>query len=319
MSPILTNNNSSWETKSRVLRSYVWSTLLYGSERSLLFKYAPIITNEGLVRIAGRILKAEIPFDVRHPIVLPKCSPIVQLIVRDAHQKVGHFGKDATVAKTRERYWIYGVSQLANKVARANDTYCLQLDEATKKQHPEAWSQEKEIWVANVKTCAEDWFVGRAEEESVASKRSTSASGKSAARLAEESRKIKKLKKMEILLIKEQELERRVKFMGIELQQEERSQIREKIVKSQSRSQVIQEMEDEEAESQSLDEEVAYNERLDKQGEDNEDSSLCGVDAVNITRKEPILKNLVKFFWNFKTRNWKLKSLMEIACLSPNS
>ena len=32
MSPLLTNNSISWETKSRVLRCYVWSTLLYGSE-----------------------------------------------------------------------------------------------------------------------------------------------------------------------------------------------------------------------------------------------------------------------------------------------
>ena len=32
MSPLLTNNSISWKTKSRVLRCYVWSTLLHGSE-----------------------------------------------------------------------------------------------------------------------------------------------------------------------------------------------------------------------------------------------------------------------------------------------
>ena len=88
------------------------------SRRSLLFKYVPILTDEGLIRIAGRIRKAEVPFEAPHPVVLTKCSPVVQLIVRDAHKKVGHLGKNAIVAKTRERYWIYGVSQLAKKIAR---------------------------------------------------------------------------------------------------------------------------------------------------------------------------------------------------------
>ena len=133
--------------------------------------------------------------------------------------------------RTRYSEWMSSYE----KFMQANDTYCLQLNEATKKQHLEAWFQEKEIWVANVKTSAEDWFVGRAEEESVATKRSTSTSRRSAARLAEESRKIEELKKMEILLKEKQELERRVKFMEIEMRQEkERSVIREEIVKSQS-------------------------------------------------------------------------------------
>ena len=41
---------------------------------------------------------------------------------RDAHKKVGHLGKNAIVAKTRERCWIYGVSQLAKKIARECST-----------------------------------------------------------------------------------------------------------------------------------------------------------------------------------------------------
>ena len=76
------------------------------------------------------------------------------------------------------------------KFMQANDTYCFHLDEATKKQHLEPWFQEREIYVANVKASAEDWFVGRIEQQRVASKRSTSRSQRSAAKLAVESKKV---------------------------------------------------------------------------------------------------------------------------------
>ena len=50
--------------------------------------------------------------------VLPKSSPAVQLIVQDAHKRIGHLGRNSIIAKIRERFWIFGVSQLAKKVAR---------------------------------------------------------------------------------------------------------------------------------------------------------------------------------------------------------
>ena len=100
---------------------------------------------------------------------------------------------------------------------------------------------------------------------------------------------------MEMLLKEKQELERRVNFMELELQQEkERSQIREEIVKSQSRSQLIQEIEDEDADSQNLDEEVAADGKLEKYGEDIEEGSLCGVVTQDIRGKEPTVQNLGK-------------------------
>lgn len=60
------------------------------SRESLFFKYTPILTDESLIRIAGSIRKTEVLYEAQHPVVLPKWSPTIQLIVRDAHQKVGH-------------------------------------------------------------------------------------------------------------------------------------------------------------------------------------------------------------------------------------
>ena len=55
------------------------------------------------------------------------------------------------------------------------------------------------------------------------------------------------------------------------------------------------------------DEEVADNERLEKQGEDNEDASLCGVDAVNITRKKHIMQNLREVLLELQKQKLEIK------------
>ena len=77
---------------------------------------------------------------------------------------------------------------------------------------------------------------------------------KSSVRLAEESKKLKELKKMEDLLKEKQAMEFKVKMLEMELQHErERKKVSEEIAKSQGRTQLIQEMEEnDEAHSQKL-------------------------------------------------------------------
>lgn len=201
---------------------------------------------------------------------------------------------------------------------QANDAYCFLLSEDAKKDHFDTWFQDKDIWISNVKSSVEEWFIGNGEEQSAASRRSTSLSKKSSVRLAAESRKIEELQKMEMLLKEKQELERRVKFMELELQQEkERSQIREEIVKSQSRSQLIQEMEDEDADSQTLDEEVPADGMLDKHGEDVEDGSLCSFAAQDIRGKESTVKNLGEVLLELQRPKLEIKKF-DGDCLSFN-
>ena len=55
---------------------------------------------------------------MRHPVVLPNQSPLAHLVMRDAHQRLGHLGKNAMLAKVRERYWIFGANQLAKRISR---------------------------------------------------------------------------------------------------------------------------------------------------------------------------------------------------------
>ena len=136
----------------------------------------------------------------------------------------------------------------------ANDNYCFLVSEDVRKDHFDNWFKEKDVFISNAKSSVEDWLLGKTDEHSAVSKQSKFQSKKSSVRLAEGSKKLKELKKMEDLLKEKQAMEFKVKMLEMELQHErERKKVCEEIAKSQGRTQLIQEMEEnDEAHSQKL-------------------------------------------------------------------
>ncbi|XP_069109596.1 uncharacterized protein [Argopecten irradians] len=65
----------------------------------------PYIDN-GLLRVGGRLERADMSFDAKHPIILPKESRMSQLLIEDVHRSVGHLGKNSILTVLRQRYWI---------------------------------------------------------------------------------------------------------------------------------------------------------------------------------------------------------------------
>ena len=64
------------------------------------------LDEKGLWRCGGRLQNAEIPYSVKHPILLPRSHPFTALIVRDAHLRVCHNGVKETLTEVRSRYWV---------------------------------------------------------------------------------------------------------------------------------------------------------------------------------------------------------------------
>lgn len=73
--------------------------------RSHLIKLRPIIDDD-ILRVGGRIDRAQISYDARHQILLPTDHHITKLIIYDAHVKTAHGGTASTMAYLRQRYWI---------------------------------------------------------------------------------------------------------------------------------------------------------------------------------------------------------------------
>ena len=90
-------------------------------KKSSLYKLDPFVDKNGLLRIGGRIRRADVPLEVKHPLILPKKSHISDLIVRYFHESVGHHqGRGVTHNTIRQAgYWIVdGRSTVARTISK---------------------------------------------------------------------------------------------------------------------------------------------------------------------------------------------------------
>lgn len=67
---------------------------------------SPFLDKNGILRVGGRLAKADIPFDAKHQMLLPSKHPITKLIVREFHRKCLHGGPKLTESILRQNYWI---------------------------------------------------------------------------------------------------------------------------------------------------------------------------------------------------------------------
>ncbi|XP_036347246.1 uncharacterized protein LOC118756600 [Rhagoletis pomonella] len=76
------------------------------SSSSKLKSLNPYMDDTGVLRVGGRISKADLPEDRRFPIILPKHGRLVELIIRHAHETTLHGGPQLVLQTLRSRYWI---------------------------------------------------------------------------------------------------------------------------------------------------------------------------------------------------------------------
>ena len=61
---------------------------------------------DGLMRCGGRLDKSEVPYETKHPVLLPRDHELTDLIILDCHEKVGHNGVKETLTEFRGRFWM---------------------------------------------------------------------------------------------------------------------------------------------------------------------------------------------------------------------
>ena len=79
-----------------------------GESEELLTRLNPKCDGEGLLQINGRLRFADhLPYDTRHPILLPKDHAVTRLVIVDAHERLGHgTGVEHVLTELRSRFWI---------------------------------------------------------------------------------------------------------------------------------------------------------------------------------------------------------------------
>ena len=95
-------------------------------KNSHLYKLCPRL-EDGVLRVGGRLSKAALPLESKHPIILAKDLHISTLLLRNIHQEVGHSGRNHMLSKLREKYWMTGASTAIRRVP-SKCTICRRLN-----------------------------------------------------------------------------------------------------------------------------------------------------------------------------------------------
>lgn len=79
------------------------------SQRNLsnkqLQKLNPFLDSAGLLRVGGRLINANIPFQQKFPLLLPSKNHVVRLLLKREHLRFLHAGPQNTLCNVRLRFW----------------------------------------------------------------------------------------------------------------------------------------------------------------------------------------------------------------------
>lgn len=86
------------------------------AKSSKIYVLDPFIDDKGIIRVGGRLANAEIPGDMKNPILLSGTCALSKLIVVNAHLKSLHGGNQLTLNIVRQRFWITRIKSLVKTV-----------------------------------------------------------------------------------------------------------------------------------------------------------------------------------------------------------
>ena len=88
------------------------------STSSSLARLSPFLCPQGLIRVGGRLQNAHIPYDEKHPIILPGKSIFVLRMVEEVHHTTLHGGIQLMLSQLNRLFWIIPGKRLITRVYR---------------------------------------------------------------------------------------------------------------------------------------------------------------------------------------------------------
>lgn len=86
--------------------------------RSPLLKLRPFLGSDGCIRVGGRLQRANMAYDEKHPWVIARGSHLAGLLVEDAHARTMHGGAQLTQRQIATNFWILGGRSLVRSIIR---------------------------------------------------------------------------------------------------------------------------------------------------------------------------------------------------------
>lgn len=102
--------------------------------KSPIVSLTPFLDEEKILRVGGRLNAATLPYDTKHPMLVPYNDPLIKLLFIAVHDENNHCGPQALLHLIRERFWpIKGkimarsTVQKCIRCVRAQPQLCQQL------------------------------------------------------------------------------------------------------------------------------------------------------------------------------------------------
>ena len=87
--------------------------------KSSLLAFTPYLDEDGLIRVGGRLRKAPLPEETRHPVILDPKSEVTRLVILHHHLKSRCAGDAQVLNNVRQRYWILQGLRAVRKVSHS--------------------------------------------------------------------------------------------------------------------------------------------------------------------------------------------------------
>ncbi|XP_049294150.1 uncharacterized protein LOC125769458 [Anopheles funestus] len=107
-------------------------------KQSSLRKLSPFIDEKGIIRVGGRLKLSQLPYQSKHPVVLPKQHKFTRLVAlhlvaEHYHEQLMHAGGRLLLSQMREQYWPLDGRRLVKGIVR-NCFRCIRQDPALAQQ-----------------------------------------------------------------------------------------------------------------------------------------------------------------------------------------
>lgn len=101
--------------------------------KSKLKSLSPFLDHDGILRVGGRLQNANVSFDQKHPIILPKSCHVTNLIILKEHEKLFHAGQKQILSSLNLKYWlINGIREIKKNIHKC--VICFKLKAQCAKQ-----------------------------------------------------------------------------------------------------------------------------------------------------------------------------------------
>ena len=102
-------------------------------KNSRLCSFDPYLDEHSILRVGGRLQHSHLPYNARHPIILPDRCRFSELLVKSIHENGDHASIEGTLSLLRQRYHIIHSRQTVKRVLK-NCLVCQKFNTVPKQQ-----------------------------------------------------------------------------------------------------------------------------------------------------------------------------------------